>query len=117
MPRFLLCLALLAGCGENQTPLPDRPSYTAADGGILECVPNLDGRIDADEMEAALGIPVSYLVSPGGTSRAVDLVGTVIDGQRVWDFGTDYADDALIRLEASAVDDQWFAGELGLDRD
>ena len=51
MPRFLLCLALLAGCGENQTPLPDRPSYTAADGGILECVPNLDGRIDADEME------------------------------------------------------------------
>ena len=111
---FLAAAVALAACGDNQTPLPDRPAYASPDGGTLACVPNLDGRIEADELEAALGIPVGYLVSPAGVERSVDLMGAVVDGQRVWDFGTDYADDAIARLEARAAEGQWFAGELGV---
>lgn len=102
------CLLALPGCGDNLTHPPDRPEY---DGGSvqLSCVPNLDGKIEATELKAALGVEVNYLVSPAGQAREVDLVGTVDGaGHRYWDFSTDYAADAKITISASSLNGKWY---------
>ncbi|MEZ4249734.1 MAG: hypothetical protein R3B99_16005 [Polyangiales bacterium] len=105
---LLVLLSLGLGCGDNQT-FPMREPYRPGDPGPLDCVPNLDGRIDATELSPALGVSVGLLVSPSWTERGVDLVGAVIDERRVWDFSIDYADDQLARLSASALEEHWFA--------
>jgi len=103
-----LAITSLAGCGDNLTHPPDRPPYDG-DAGTLTCVPNLDGQIEAAELKAALNVPVNYLVSPQGVTRPVDLAGAV-DGQghRTWDFSKDYADDAKVTIEATALSDKWY---------
>jgi hypothetical protein len=108
---LLLVLGLAAlGCGENLTPATDRQLYDGGDITPLECVPNLDGRIDATELQAALGIPATYLVSPAGEERTVDVVG-VVDGagRRVWDWSADAPSDQLAVLTATALADKWYA--------
>ncbi len=111
----LVTLALLAafafGCGDNRT-FPTREPYRPGEPGPLDCVPNLDGRIDAVELAPALGVSVGLLVSPAGTERSVDLVGAVIEERRVWDFSLDFADDQLARLSASALEEHWFADDF-----
>jgi hypothetical protein len=103
------CGAWLAGCGENLSH-PTRDNYVGASVQPLTCVPNLDGQIDASELQAAVGIPVSYVVSPVGQARAYDLAGHVdASGHQVWDLGTDYADDQLARIQAQDVKGSWFA--------
>jgi len=104
---FTLLLALTA-CGENQTH-PMREPYMPGEPGPLDCVPNLDGRIDSTELQPAFDVPVSLLVNPVGTERSVTLAGAVIDERRVWDLGTDYADDQLASIAAEPLGDQWFA--------
>lgn len=105
-------LVLLLACGENRT-IPTRDPYTAPTLAPLECVPNLDGKIDADELQAALGVPARYLANPAGTSRPVALDGaTNAQGQRVWDLATDYADDRVATLEAKALAGHWFAASF-----
>ena len=79
----------------------------------LSCVPNLDGVIQETELAAVLGVPVKYLVSPSGTSRAVNVAGqTDTQGQLVWDFGTDYADDQVASIVASALQGKWYASSF-----
>ncbi|MFZ5443728.1 MAG: hypothetical protein ACOZQL_27220 [Myxococcota bacterium] len=108
----LLTVAVLAACGENRT-IPTREAYAAPELAPLECVPNLDGRVDAAELKAALGVPVRYLASPAGVQRPVNLPGTTnAQGQRVWDLSTDYADDRVATLEASALGGHWFAASF-----
>jgi hypothetical protein len=100
--------AALAGCGENLTR--DRDPVKGTEPPNLTCVPNLDGRIDADELQAALGVPASYLVSPPGKERDVDLVGTSdAEGAPIWEFSQDFADDQLAVIEATAVSDKWYS--------
>ena len=116
-PVMLIALGIVAatlglGCGENVTPLPDRPTYESPDAGVLGCIPNLDGRIDPSELEAVVGVPVTLLVSPPGVQRPVDLVGTVVGESRTWDFATDYADSTLARLEAAPLEGQWFEADF-----
>jgi hypothetical protein len=104
----MLCSACLAGCGENQTHPPDRPDY---DGGpnTLQCVPNLDGKIEATELKAALNVSVSYLVSPPGETRMVDLKGMSDGaGHRFWDFSQDFKSDAKITISASSLAGKWY---------
>ncbi len=110
----LLALAGVAvGCGDNRTPQPTHPDYDAGGLPQLSCIPNLDGRIDADELGPALGVPVHYLVSPSGKTRAVDLAGSVdAQGHTVWDFGADYADNQVATIEASSVSGKWYAGSF-----
>lgn len=109
MRSYLLIAPLLFACGENRT-FPTRGQYQGEEPAALSCVPNLDGRIDSNELKAALGVPVSYLLNPAGTSRAVNVAGTVNpQGQRVWDFAADYADDEVAKLEASALTGKWYA--------
>ena len=94
-------------CDGNQTH-PMRDSFMPGDPTPLDCVPNLNGMLESQELTPALGVPVSLLVSPVGTPRDVNLVGAVIDEQRVWDMSLDFADDQLARIEAAPLADQWF---------
>lgn len=102
-------IVAVVGCGENRT-YPDRIAYEAPQAQPLTCLPNLDGRLEASELKAALGVPVSLLVSPAGAHRTVDLAGGVdAQGHRVWDFASDYSDDQVAKLSASALTGKWFA--------
>ncbi len=113
MTRFLaISFVVLTACGENRT-FPTKDAYVAPTVAPLECVPNLDGRIDAAELKAAIGIPVHYLASPPGASRPVSIAGgTNPAGQRVWDLSIDYADDRVATLSASLVTSHWFAASF-----
>lgn len=105
-----LSLLVVAGCGPNRT----RPMRDGWDGGTmppLECVPDLDGRIEARELAPALGVAVGYLINPAGEDREVDLVG----GAGTWDLGSDYASDARIEVSASALDGRWFRDRFPAD--
>ena len=94
-------LALSPGCGPNRT-LPMRMSWDA-DAAVppLGCVPDLDGRIEARELEPSIGTPVSFLFGPEGEAREVDLAGVERGGgTRRWDLGADYSTDSVARIEA-----------------
>ena len=67
----ILLVFWLVGCSDNKTHPPSYGSYVSPAPAPLECVPNLDGRIDSSEIGAAIDTPISYLVSPSGTERAV----------------------------------------------
>lgn len=104
---FLLLLASAAGCGENLTR--DRDPVKDTEPPNLTCVPNLDGKIDSTELQAAIGVPASFLVSPAGKQRDVDLVGTADEsGAPIWDFSQDFADDQQAFIEATALDGKWY---------
>lgn len=112
MRALLLTTLLFAACGPNRT-WPDRAAFVPGAVAPLECVPNLDGRIDASELKSALGVPVTYLVSPAGSARPVNLEGaTNPQGQRVWDLSVDYADDQAAKLTASALAGKWYAASF-----
>jgi hypothetical protein len=111
--RLLALLALLAGCGDNLTVPTDRDPAADPDPQPLECLPNLDEQIDRSELEPAIGTPVRYVVSPSGKSRTVDLAGEENeDGDLVWDFATDFADDQLLTVTAATLEGKWYAGSF-----
>jgi hypothetical protein len=100
----------LAACEDNLTHPPDRADYVAEDVAPLSCIPNLDGRIEPSEMQAAIGVPVAYLISPSGAERRVDVAGLVDpEGHLLWDWSADFADDAVLRVSAVQLDAQWYA--------
>ncbi len=106
-------LSAVAGCGPNQTH-PMRLAWDS-DAAVppLDCVPNLDGRIEAHELQPSIGTPVSFLVAPSGEERDVDLVGMPIaDGMRRWDLGTDYGTDRVARIVALDPTIAWYAPEF-----
>lgn len=107
-PLALLCLTLAAACDPNRT-VPERNAYVPQTVTPLECVPNLDGRIEASEVRTAFGVPVRYLVNPTTTRRTVDLAGvTDSAGRRVWQWATDYADDQVATVSASTLEGKWY---------
>lgn len=112
LASFALVSASVVGCGDNATHPVDRPAFDSGDAQPLSCVPNLDGRIDSSELTPALGVPVNFLINPIGKERIVDVVGTIVAGQRVWNFGIDFADDARITLLATAATGKWYAGSF-----
>jgi len=104
---------LLVACGDNKTPQPIHQPYDSGTLPQLSCVPNLDGQIDATELQPALDNPVHYLVSPAGATRQVDLAGQVdSQGHRVWDFGSDYADDQVATITATGIAGKWYASSF-----
>ena len=112
MRTAALLLFCLCACEDNRTPQPTHQPY---DGGLpqLSCIPNLDGQIQANELQPALGNPVNYLVSPPGETRMVDLTGTVdSQGHQTWDFGADYADDEVADAHGDEHRRQVVRGEL-----
>ena len=112
----LVAVAAFAGlapaCSDNETAVPVHPAY---DGGVvapLPCEPNLDGKIDSNELVPAVGIPANYLASPSGKERTVDLVGQTVNGKLTWNFGADYADDQLAKIQAGTIDGKWYASSF-----
>jgi hypothetical protein len=106
---WILALAV-ASCGDNLTPLPAGVPYGDTSLPPLTCVPNLDGKIDANELEPAPGVPVRYRVTPSGQTREVSLEGAITaDGKRVWDFAQNPEADAEVSIQAEALSTQWFA--------
>jgi hypothetical protein len=108
----VLCCA--AACGDNQTPPPAHGAYQAGAVQPLPCLPNLDGKIDSNELAPHLGINATYLVSPAGKERDVDVVGvTDKDGKLTFpSFANDYADDGTLTIAAQALDGKWYAGSF-----
>lgn len=89
------------------------------EGGVVEdldCTPDLDGRIEADQLQPAIGVPVNYRVSPAGTERPINLAGYEDQfGTRVWDFSSttdEYAGDQSLEIRATELRDQWYADEF-----
>ena len=114
-----LCLVfvfLSAACSDNKSEPPAHGSYTGPEPTTLSCIPNLDGKIDASEIQPAIDIPISYLISPSGAERPVDVVGSAkADGTFQWDFGTDYADDAVAKITPSTISGKWYEGSFPPD--
>ncbi len=107
--RALVCLLFVCACGDNLT-VPPHDRYEASDPPPLPCLPNLDGRIDANDVQPAIGVPVSYLVSPEGTEREIDVAGDDAgDGRRLWDWSTDLADDASFTVVPAEIAGKWYA--------
>jgi hypothetical protein len=105
----ILCIA---ACGDNETH-PTHAAYDAGAPAPLACVPNLDGKIDSNEIQPAIGVPLSYLFSPAGKTRAVDVAGKQdMAGHLTWDFSIDLADDQVAKLAASAIDGKWYAASF-----
>jgi hypothetical protein len=108
----LAALLSLASCGDNQTPPPEKSAYASTEPPPLPCVPNLDGKIDANELAPTFGTTATYLVSPAGTERTVDLNGVDRDGKKVWSLGIDYADDQAAKIAAQKLDGKWYAAQF-----
>jgi hypothetical protein len=112
-PLALPLVLVVASCGDNQTHPDQNAPYEAGSPAPLACVPNLDGRIDATELQPVLNTPIKYLVSPSWAQRSVDVAGTVDgSGKRTWSFGTALADDQTIMLRATAVTGKWYAASF-----
>lgn len=102
---------MLAGCGDNKTVPPNAqaPSGSSSSTPAINCVPNLDGRIDSTEMTPVLNVPVNFLVSPDGRDRPVNVAGGIDrDGRRFWDFSAPAPDDRAVSFTASALDGKWY---------
>ena len=105
--------ALCSSCSENETPPPLHAEYDGGAGTALPCVPNLDGKIESRELVPQVGIQATYLVSPAGKDRAVDIVGkTNAHGKLSWAFGADFADDQIAHLAAQRIDGKWYASSF-----
>jgi hypothetical protein len=112
----LACGALaLAACGDNLTLPPERDAAQSPTPVPLACVPNLDGRIDASELAAAIDIPIRYLVNPPGVERSVDVAGTTEGGAVAWDFGVDFADDQELTVTPRTTDGAWYVSSFPPD--
>jgi hypothetical protein len=110
---LLLCACTAAACGDNRTHPGEPDPYQPGDAGVFSCLPNLDGRIDADELQTAIGVPLQLLVSPAGATRAVDLGGSVDGaGKRFWDWSAPASDDQSTEIAAHELVGAWFAGSF-----
>lgn len=111
---FALALAVTtAACSDAANHAPSRQDYTGGPSQKLSCVPNLDGVIDASELGPDIGVPLSYLVSPPGTERTVDVAGTVdANGNHHWDMSIDYASDQVAHIEAASISGKWYASSF-----
>jgi hypothetical protein len=104
-PISAASIAALASCAD---PI-SYPPVDAGDAGPFTCLPNLDGQIDASELQAAIGVPVTYLVSAPGSNPMVDLAGQVDgSGNRIWDFSQSIASDVPVTIAASTLDGKWY---------
>ncbi|MDX9720199.1 MAG: hypothetical protein RBU37_05600 [Myxococcota bacterium] len=111
---ILLCL-FLAACGDNQTPFdndsvtPDSWDTPEADTVEPLCVPNDDGRIDANELAPSLNVPASYAFSPASQEQSIDLKGESLDEQRRrWSWNWSTENDQKVSITASSTKGKWF---------
>ena len=102
----------LVGCGTNVTA-SGHDAYVAGEVTPLQCAPNLDGVLSANELPTVFDTPVSYLENPAGKTRTVDVVGaTAASGAITWDFGADYADDGVLSVTVTSLTGKWYAASF-----
>jgi len=95
----------LFGCGDNLT---HRAGF-GEDSGVFECLPNLDGQLDGDELPVAFGVSTAYLVSPSGAEQEVDVAGSVDDtGRLVWNWTFSVTDDETVWFAPTAITERWY---------
>lgn len=110
---ILLSTLAIVSCQDNETPFPEKSPYAATAPAALPCVPNLDGKIEAKELAPQIGITATYLVSPAGKERTVDLAGRPNEqGKLVWQLGNDFADDQVARIQAARLEGKWYAASF-----
>src|SRR5215472_9177008 len=106
-------LLLLVACEANKTHPINGTSY---EGGVLpplSCVPNLDGVIDASELQPVLDAPAAYTVNPANTTRPVDIAGAIDpSGHLTWDWGAGYAGDQVANIQAASLAGKWYASSF-----
>ncbi len=110
---WLMALAALAACEDNRTFVEALPPAEGELPALADCMPNLDGVIDAIEMTPTIGVSASYRVTPAGSTLLVDLVGEVDgNGGRRWDWSSSFVGEQALQLQAVALDAQWYAGSF-----
>lgn len=109
---FVAIAGIVAACGDNQTPPPAKGNYVGAPPAPLPCVPNLDGKIDSNELQPIYGVTANFLVSPQGKTRTVDQIGAVRDGKTLWAFNVDLPDDQLFKLTGTPLTGKWYADKF-----
>lgn len=103
----LLAALALTGCaGQNLTPAQPLASPTPT-GNVPSCIPNLDGVIEASEMQPAIGVPEHFLVSTA--EGPVDLAGTTSQQKTTWDWSSTANVDAGFDLIGSPLAGKWYA--------
>jgi len=113
---FFAIAGIAAACGDNQTPPPAKGNYVGAPPAPLPCVPNLDGKIDSNELQPIFGVTANFLVSPQGKTRTVDQVGAVRDGKNLWAFNVDLPDDQVFKSTGTVLTGKWYEKHFpGLD--
>ncbi|MEW5850905.1 MAG: hypothetical protein AB2A00_19115 [Myxococcota bacterium] len=103
-------------------PAPDAASHPDAGsprprdagGGLLGCQPDdNDDVLSADELPVALNIPIRFHETRPEDGVAVNLHGQVeADGGTSWHFNAELPGDTLVEIEATALEDHWFASEF-----
>jgi len=103
---FIAALSAIASVGcvdDNRTPSGSHDSGLPT----LDCLPNLDGRIDADEMPVAIEREANYLLRE---NTNVDLTGSAgANGALTWNYPDETVDDARVVFAATPVTTQWYA--------
>ena len=108
---FVLALCLVA-CGENRT-FPGPTPFSPGEDPAFECLPNLDGVLEAGELPVQIGATVRYLANPVGVTRGVAVDGVVDPaGFRSWPLGDDFADDEILEVGPRPLSEMWFAPEF-----
>ena len=100
-------VTLTAACGPNETFVDTY--LTTPQGELIECIPNLDGIIDADEVIFGPGSGGKYDIS---RLQEVDAEGEIVGGSRRWDFRWDGMDDKLFAFTATSIDDKWYVDRI-----
>lgn len=99
----------LPACSENLTVTKDRAPYAAGEPTKLTCVPNLDGKIDSNELAPTFDTAVRFLVSPAGKDQPIDLVPKPFgDGKQRWNYSIDMKDDQVATISASSIKGKWY---------
>jgi hypothetical protein len=104
---LLLVGKVVCGCADNRTPA------APLDGSdvVFDCLPNLDGQLDADELPLSFDVVVDQLVAGDGTT--VDLAGAVDErGVRVWDFSADRPGDDRVTVAPQPLAGRWHASSF-----
>lgn len=101
---FCLLATLSMACGDNRTP------YNTADAITpFDCIPNLDGSLDASEFRLTAGQHGDYDIT---LLQDVDSEGGGEQGHRNWAFDWSRDDDSGFSFDVMRADESWFANRI-----
>lgn len=108
IPWLVAFVAQLAslGCQDNLTFVVGAGSETGANA---TCAPNLDGRIDADELPVVIGATSPYRVTSKLDVATVSTAGTTdAQGRRVWQWDAAAPADDVLHVGPRPLNGAWY---------